>query len=172
VVEQAERLRRLVDRLLELSKLEQRPAIDVHAPCALAGCAHRAVAQAQARATQRGVALRVEGEGTSRGCDAELVVLALTNLIDNAIDFAPVGSAVVVEVADDCLAVQDSGPGVPGYALPRLGERFFTTARPDGTRNGSGLGLAIARQVMALHGGRLAVRNTGPGLRAELVFLA
>jgi K+-sensing histidine kinase KdpD len=51
------------------------------------------------------------------------------------------------------VAVQDSGPGVPDYALPRLGERFFTTARPNGERSGSGLGLAIVRQIMALHTG-------------------
>ena len=68
------------------------------------------------------------------------------------------------------VAVQDAGPGVPDYALPRLGERFFTTARPGGERSGSGLGLAIVQRVMALHGGRMAVRNTTPGLRVTLDF--
>ncbi len=59
---------------------------------------------------------------------------------------------------------------MPDYALPRLGERFFTTARPGGERSGSGLGLAIVQRVMALHGGRMAVRNTTPGLRVALDF--
>jgi len=66
--------------------------------------------------------------------------------------------------------VQDSGPGVADYALPRLGERFFSTVRPDGHTKGSGLGLAIVRQIMLLHGGRMVVRNTLPGLRVELYF--
>jgi len=68
--------------------------------------------------------------------------------------------------------VQDSGPGVPDYALHRLGERFFTTARPNGERSGSGLGLAIVQRVVALHGGRMAARNTASGLRVELILPA
>jgi two-component system sensor histidine kinase CreC len=67
------------------------------------------------------------------------------------------------------VAVQDAGPGVPDYALPRLGERFFTTARPGGERSGSGLGLAIVQRVMVLHGGQHAGCATPqPGLRVTL----
>jgi two-component system sensor histidine kinase CreC len=170
VVEQSERLQRLIDRLLELSKLEQRQHAEAAAPVTLRDCAERAVRQARARALQRGVALELEGEGTSGPWEAELVTLAIGNLIDNAIDFSPAGGTVRVELAGPTVAVQDQGPGVPAYALPRLGERFFTTARPDGTRNGSGLGLAIVKRVMQLHGGSMAVREGGPGLRVELRF--
>lgn len=66
------------------------------------------------------------------------------------------------------LIVLDTGPGVPDYALPRLGERFFTTARPNGERSGSGLGLAIVQRIAALHGGHLQLRNTHPGFCAAL----
>ncbi|CAN7228939.1 two-component system sensor histidine kinase CreC [Acidovorax sp. LjRoot66] len=170
VVQQAERLQRIIDRLLELSKLEQRHHADAPVPVALQDCARAAVAHTQGRAGQRGIALAVTGSGASGPWEAELVTLALTNLLDNAIDFAPAGSRVQVELAGSTVAVQDSGPGVPDYALPRLGERFFTTARPGGERSGSGLGLAIVRRVMALHGGQMVVRNTAPGLRVELEF--
>jgi two-component system sensor histidine kinase CreC len=170
VVEQSERLQRLIDRLLELSKLEQRHPTAVRAPVALHDCARAAIAHTQARAGQRGITLTLSGTGASGPWEAELVTLALTNLLDNAIDFAPSGSTVGVELDGARAAVQDSGPGVPGYALPRLGERFFTTARPDGSRSGSGLGLAIVQRVMALHGGRMAACNTHPGLRVELTF--
>ncbi|MES2609278.1 MAG: two-component system sensor histidine kinase CreC [Pseudomonadota bacterium] len=170
VVQQAERLQRIIDRLLELSKLEQRHHADAQAPVALQDCASAAVAQTQGRAGQRGITLAITGSGASGPWESELVTLALTNLLDNAIDFAPAGSSVRVELAGSTVAVQDGGPGVPDYALPRLGERFFTTARPGGERSGSGLGLAIVRRVMALHGGQMAVRNTAPGLRVELEF--
>ncbi|MBB6557359.1 two-component system sensor histidine kinase CreC [Acidovorax soli] len=170
VVQQSERLQRIIDRLLELSKLEQRHHADAQAPVALQDCANAAVAQTRGRAGQRGIELTVSGSGASGPWEPELVTLALTNLLDNAIDFAPGGSSVRVELAGTTVAVQDSGPGVPDYALPRLGERFFTTARPGGERSGSGLGLAIVRRVMALHGGQMAVRNTAPGLRVELEF--
>jgi two-component system sensor histidine kinase CreC len=79
---------------------------------------------------------------------------------------------VRVQVQGSTVTVHDSGPGVPDYALPRLGERFFTTARPGGQRSGSGLGLAIVRRIMALHGGHMAVRNTAPGLQVRLEFPA
>ena len=137
---------------------------------ALHDCAEAAIAQTRARAGQRGITLTLEGHDTSGPWEAELVTLALTNLLDNAIDFAPAGSTVRVELDGATVAVQDSGPGVPDYALPRLGERFFTTARPGGERSGSGLGLAIVQRVMALHGGQMVARNTGPGLRVALEF--
>jgi len=168
VVQQSERLQRLIDRLLELSKLEQRQHAEAQGPVALHDCARTALAHTQARAAQRGVALTLTGQGTSGPWEAELITLALTNLIDNAIDFSPTGSTVAVELQGSTVAVQDSGPGVPDYALERLGERFFTTARPNGERSGSGLGLAIVQRVVALHGGHMAVRNTAPGLRVEL----
>jgi two-component system sensor histidine kinase CreC len=168
VVQQSERLQRLIDRLLELSKLEQRQHAEAQGVVALHDCARTALAHTQARAAQRGVALTLTGQGASGPWEAELITLALTNLIDNAIDFSPTGSTVAVELQGSTVAVQDSGPGVPDYALTRLGERFFTTARPSGERSGSGLGLAIVQRVVALHGGHMAVRNTAPGLRVEL----
>ena len=170
VVEQSERVQRLIDRLLELSKLEQRQHAEPAAPAHLGHCAALALRQASALAHQRGVALELKGEGVLGPWEEELVTLAIGNLLDNAICFAPEGSIVRVELQGAQLAVQDQGPGVPDYALARLGERFFTTARPGGKRTGSGLGLAIVRRVMALHGGTLQVRNTPPGLRVTLVF--
>ena len=168
VVQQSERLQRLIDRLLELSKLEQRQHAEGNAPVALHDCAAAAIAHTQGRAAQRGVALELTGQGHSGPWEAELITLAIGNLLDNAIDFAPAGSTVRVELDGATVAVQDAGPGVPDYALPRLGERFFTTARPGGERSGSGLGLAIVQRVMVLHGGQMQVRNTAPGLRVTL----
>jgi len=172
VVQQSERLQRIIDRLLELSKLEQRHHAEGRAPVALQACAEAALGQTRARAGQRGIRLVLEGHGGSGPWEAELVTLALTNLLDNAIDFAPADSTVQVVLKGATVAVQDNGPGVPDYALPRLGERFFTTARPGGERSGSGLGLAIVQRVMALHGGQMVVRNTAPGLRVALEFPA
>jgi two-component system sensor histidine kinase CreC len=172
VVQQSERLQRLIERLLELSKLEQRQHAEVRSAVSLHDCASAAIASSQARAMQRGLHLTLSGVGASGLWEAELVTMALTNLLDNAMDFSAAGSTVRVELDGTTVAVQDSGPGVPDYALPRLGERFFTTARPGGERSGSGLGLAIVRRVMALHGGHMVVRNTRPGLRVSLEFPA
>lgn len=170
VVEQSERLQRLIDRLLELSKLEQRPLVHPSSAVSLQACAQAALAQAQPRARLRGVQLHCVGQGSSGPWEGELLTLALGNLLDNAIDFSAPAGTVRIELDGARVHVQDQGPGVPDYALARLGERFFTTARPDGTRSGSGLGLAIVRRIMALHGGQFHVANTQPGLRVTLDF--
>jgi two-component system, OmpR family, sensor histidine kinase CreC len=106
--------------------------------------------------------------------DPAQLALALSNLLANAIDFAPAGSALELwtfaEANDAMWRLRDHGQGVPDYALPHLGERFYATARPGGTRKGSGLGLAIVRQVAALHGGELRIAPASPGLEVTLVL--
>ena len=84
--------------------------------------------------------------------------------------FEEEGLSVTLQAQGSTIVVQDSGPGVPDYALPKLGQKFFSTVRPDGVTKGSGLGLAIVQQIMALHGGSMHVENTHPGLRVELRF--
>ena len=178
VGQQCARLRLLVERLLELSKLEHRRSLDHHVRVDLAACAHAAAAHAAARAQQRGVTIDCDGVDTA--CvdgEAELIELALSNLLDNAIDHEPTGGRVQLSLRQDTaqavLAVRDHGPGVPDYALPRLGERFYATPRrfsaADGSAvKGSGLGLAIVRQIAALHGGTVSFSAAEPGLLVEV----
>ncbi len=177
--DQVERQRLLVERMLELSKLEKRRVLDHGAALDLGDCADAAINATQDRARQRHVTLRwAQREAAPLQGEAELLKLAISNLLENAIDFAPANTTIDVSVVQQDktlrLTVRDNGPGVPDYAMPRLGQRFFSTARPavDGEteRRGSGLGLAIVQEVMALHGGRLELANAEPGLRASLVM--
>ena len=78
-------------------------------------------------------------------------------------------SVVAISVALGVVRIRDHGPGIPAYALPRLGERFFSLPRPASGRKGTGLGLAFARSVAALHGGACVVANAADG-GAEAVF--
>lgn len=170
VLDQSGRLQALVDRMLELTKLEQRHA-QVERERLLWSDFLKPFGAA-ASSARHGHSLEVMVTPQDAGVHAEpgLLALALSNLLENAYSFAPEGSTITIEAGSNQLAVQDHGPGVADYALPRLGERFFSTVRPDGHTKGSGLGLAIVRQIMLLHGGRMVVRNTQPGLRVELHF--
>ncbi len=186
VVSQSERLQRLVDQMLELSKLEQRAlssglaggrlqALQAHS---LRDVVQQVMAQHASAVTIKNVALRADFMSATGPfllkIAPELMVLALSNLVDNAVDFSPAGAQIQIELREVNgqvhISVQDHGPGVPDFALPRLGERFFTTARPDGQRSGSGLGLAIVREILRLHGGRLELSNTSPGFRAVMIL--
>jgi len=87
----------------------------------------------------------------------------LKNLAENAIQHAPAGTAVVVEVDASTLSVRDFGPGVTPDQLPRLFARFWRGAhRRD---HGAGLGLAICQEIAQAHGWTLAARHGDPGLR-------
>lgn len=174
VQEQTERLRELVDRLLELSKLEGAEPARQPERVAMATLTDRVLADHAATLQQRGLAVKwaERDDAVAVKGDPAQLALALSNLLANAIDFAPADTALVLSLRTDggraCWSLRDHGPGVPGYALPHLGERFYATARPGTTRKGSGLGLAIVRQVAALHGGHLLIEPATPGLRATL----
>ncbi|MCY1549146.1 Sensor protein CreC [compost metagenome] len=92
---------------------------------------------------------------------------AVANLIDNAIDFSPVGGALSVTLAADAdralLTICDSGPGIPAYARDRLFERFYSTPRPDSGERSSGLGLNLVREAARLHGGDIELHNHPDG---------
>jgi len=87
---------------------------------------------------------------------------ALSNLLSNAFKFTPDGGAVrVTVIADDVSAritVRDSGPGIPAAELNLVFDRFHR-ARTAGTQPGTGIGLALAKELVALHGGTIAVES-------------
>jgi two-component system, OmpR family, sensor histidine kinase CreC len=169
--EQTQRLRGLVDRMLELSKLDALQALG-NEPVALLPLLRAQVQAASAVLQQRQLSVRwlVADDVQVRG-DAERLALAVSNLLANALDFAPPGSAIDVALAAEGehaqLTLRDHGPGVPDFALPRLGERYFSLPRTVNgqEQRGNGLGLAIVRQVVALHGGSVVFANAQPGLR-------
>ena len=108
--------------------------------------------------------------------DALLITQAIDNLLANALAFCPQGGNIRLSLSSDKAAVRlriiNNGTAIPDYALPRLFERFFSLPRPDGSGRSSGLGLSFVAQIMALHGGSVAVANHADGVVAELVFPA
>ncbi|GLS02863.1 hypothetical protein GCM10007860_00060 [Chitiniphilus shinanonensis] len=165
---EAERLQSIVDRLLELARLETRQAPANREPVSLTAVAETVLAALAPRLdTGRiGLELAIPADAGVSG-ERFLIEQALRNLLQNAIDFTPPDGVIRIAAERDgagwALALHNDGPAIPDYALPRLGERFYSLPRPDGSQRGTGLGLALTRTIAELHGGTLAVDNHPAG---------
>jgi signal transduction histidine kinase len=123
-------------------------------------------------AESKGVTIVVEAAKPvlMRG-DQDLMREALSNLVDNAIKFTPVGGAVRIEVRTldgrPFVRVSDTGIGVPPQEHTRIFDRFYRGER-SGKAPGHGLGLSIAERIANVHGLKLTVEDNNPGARFEL----
>lgn len=162
----AERMKTLVARLLDLARVEAggRPA----GPVDLGAVAREAADGVRLVAAERGVAVAVEGTAVVEG-DADGLAMAVSNLVANAVRHA--ASRVAVRVSDEAggarVVVEDDGAGLPAGTEDRVFEPLVQLGAADGAeaRPGSaGLGLAIVRRVAEAHGGR-AWAEPGPGGR-------
>lgn len=164
---EAARIQQSVERLLELSSLEARKSlrqVEVFKVEELAleaaGVLGRVFEAAQVKLAMGGDAAMLSGERV-------LLREALVNLLQNALDFSPVGKTVTLRWEQTAgrvrLVVEDEGPGVPDYALPRVFERFYSLPRPGSERKSTGLGLALVREIAHLHGGEVALENRAEG---------
>jgi two-component system sensor histidine kinase CreC len=173
IQDQSLRLRDLVDRMLELSRLEGQRAIAHPQAITLLALIDEVATAHVPLAIQRGIGLVWEARADIElPGEAESLVLLFSNLWSNALDFAPEGSVITVSLrrlgTQAVFTMRDTGPGVSDFALPQLGQRFFSLPRPRDGRRGSGLGLAIVRQAAALHGGSVAFEPASPGLRVTI----
>jgi signal transduction histidine kinase len=151
-----DRMGRLVGQLLRMARLESLP-LDVTHPVDLHAVAAEVIVDLAPLGLGQDVALALVGDATVpvRGNHAALV-LAVTNLVENAIAYAPAGGVVEVVVArPGSITVLDRGPGVPPEHRSRILEPF--ERGPDARDGGAGLGLAIVTEIAAAHGGRLGV---------------
>lgn len=164
------RLHHLIERLLAQAALERRDELTDINEVDLAALTHEIIADLTAQSAQQGVTFTVTGSTLIRG-ERFLLRQAIENLVRNAIDFSPPGSTIRIHLEAHHLTVRDSGPGIPEYALARLGERFYSLPRPLTGRKSTGMGLAFVKAVARLHGGSCEVRNhPDGGTEATLIF--
>jgi two-component system sensor histidine kinase CreC len=174
--QESERIARIVDRMLELARLENRRERPEMEPVELDAMA-RTVAESH-EPLLAGKDVRIEIAAPDRLTvegNPFLLHQALENLVQNAIEFSPAGGLVTVTAAVEGdrvrIAVTDEGPGIPDYALDRIFDRFYSLGRPDTGKKSTGLGLTFVREVAKSHGGTARVVNRPEGgALAELVL--
>jgi two-component system, OmpR family, phosphate regulon sensor histidine kinase PhoR len=162
---EATRLMKLVDDLMDLSRLESRAVVMEPTPVRLDELVSEALGKMLPQAERHGVALRPAGLTPQTViADRDRILQVVTNLLDNAIKFTPEGGTVDVAVdahGDQALiSVTDAGPGIPEEHLPRIFDRFYRVERSRSREaGGTGLGLAIAKHIVEAHGGRIGVTS-------------
>jgi signal transduction histidine kinase len=163
-----ERLQRLVERILQLARLDAVEA-DRDASCDAVRIAEEAIALVRPLDPERAIELHAKA-GTFVAIGADDLRDALRNLLDNAIRYAPNGAiAVRIDAEDDVvIRVSDGGPGMDAYTAAHAFDRFFRGAE-RGSIPGSGLGLAIVHRIAERAHGRV-VLNSAPdsGTTVEL----
>lgn len=162
----AHRLLRLIDDLLDLSRLDagglrlNLAELDIRT---IAATVHE---NSRPAAMAKGIDFTFEAEPSTKKiyADAHRLEIVLTNLVGNAIKFTPPGGRIELRVDDLSsgvrVRVKDTGSGIPPDALPHVFERFFQAA-PTGQRRdgGVGIGLALAKELVELHGGVVTVAS-------------
>jgi signal transduction histidine kinase len=169
VYDEAQRLHRLVEDLLELARMDA-GQIDFHQDRVEINALLSAVVERlSVKAAEAGVdVINKVGQLPILIGDGDRLAQVFMNLIDNAIKHTPEGGQVSLwgEYAEGWISihVEDTGPGIPEEELSRIFERFYQLdkARPGGMDRGVGLGLAITREIVRSHQGRL-VAQSEPG---------
>lgn len=161
---QAERMRLIVEDLLELSRLEASDQEAPYDPVDVAGMLALLRKEALARIIRPAeIRLTLDSDRRLLGSETELHSIA-ANLVSNACKFTPAeGSLDIrwwVDASGGHLSVRDTGIGIPAEHIPRLTERFYRVDKGRSRRTGgSGLGLAIVKHALQRHGGRLAIES-------------
>ena len=161
---ETQRIHRLVDRLLELSALESRKGLHNPEAIDLVALMREILAAAEPQAQTRSIQITMDVDRPLPVSGEKFLIrLALSNLVQNALEFTPAGGEIAVVVRQREVCITDSGPGVPDYAGDRVFTRFYSLSRPDSGKKSSGLGLSIAKQVAALHGADISLKKYWQG---------
>lgn len=180
---QADRMSRLIDDLLSLSRIEMHQHVRPTGSVDLAGLLRevREGLQTQARSAELDVLLKLPEHPVKVTGDRGQLYEVFENLIDNAIKYGAGGKSVEVLLVEidrsglhHMVSVIDHGPGVEPEHVPRMTERFYRIdAETSRKKKGTGLGLAIVKHIIQRHRGQMTIRsraNPGEGLRVDVLL--
>jgi signal transduction histidine kinase len=177
---EADRLIRLTNDLLLLTRADAGRLELRMAPVDLVASAGDATTRLEARATEKQITLHLVAEPPDSRiltlADADRIHQVLVNLLDNAIKFTPINGRITVLLDHtgervDC-KITDTGPGIPLAEIPHLFERFYRGDRSrvrDEDQSSAGLGLTIAKAIIEAHGGHIWIESA-PGQGTTVTF--
>ena len=173
---EANRIQEIVDRMLELSALENQKILEKMQRLSFSSVVQTVIESKQAIVSKKQLQLAVDvPDHIMVQGDSFLLHQALSNLIQNAIDFSPANSSIQLSVRVEgpllILTVEDHGAGIPEFATQKIFDKFFSLQRPDSGEKSTGLGLNFVKEVAHLHGGDIVLENRdSKGVRAHLTL--
>jgi two-component system, OmpR family, sensor kinase len=167
IYDEAGRLHRMVEELLDLAKIEAGRMKMRHSDVQLHSILNAVVERLSGKASEKD--LTIESDVPTLPPilgDGDRLVQVYTNLIDNAIKHTPEGGSITVWAREQkggiLVQISDTGEGIPEMDLPRVFDRFYQVdkSRQSRNRDGAGLGLTITKEIVEAHGGRIGVTST------------
>jgi two-component system, OmpR family, phosphate regulon sensor histidine kinase PhoR len=176
IVRESERLSALIENVLDFARLERGRGSYEFTEGDVGDAVTRAANVYRYRAEREGLRLTVDVEPNlpRARIDERAIQLAVVNLVDNALKYAPDGEEVLVRARSDGDSVRvdvvDRGPGVPAEDRQRIFERFVRLSARTGQVRGSGIGLALVKHIAESHGGRAWVTANESGTGSTFRF--
>jgi len=166
----AQRMRRLIESLLDLAKLDGGQEPFHWEPCDLATISREALDLISPLATERTITLHTDLQPASLQGDAERLAQVVTNLLSNALEYNHPGGSLRISTTREhgrvLLVVENTGPAIPPEDLPHIFERFHRADKSRSSTGHAGLGLAIVHAVVKAHGGSVeAASDASNGTR-------
>ena len=178
--DQAERMSRLVNDLLSLSRVEMKAHLRPSGQVDLATVVRHVIDSLEPQARELGVVIEtaIPDAAVEVAGDRDELIQVFENLVENACKYGQAGKRVTVTVVaprdgqGPKVSIRDFGPGIPSEHIPRLTERFYRVDVEDSRRHrGTGLGLAIAKHIVARHLARLTITSrVGEGATFTVSF--
>jgi two-component system phosphate regulon sensor histidine kinase PhoR len=168
IVNESDRLNSLIENVLDFAKVERGQAAYEFSPGRLAEPVGRAVEACRVRAERDGITLELTTEEIPELLqDERAIEIAVINLVDNALKYAPEGKRVSVQLRSAGpyaeVRVVDQGPGIPVEDRKRIFERFVRGKSASGKQvRGSGIGLALVKHIAEAHGGAVRIDDAEP----------
>ncbi|MCP4186051.1 MAG: two-component system sensor histidine kinase CreC [Gammaproteobacteria bacterium] len=168
---ETQRLEDIVERMLQLASLEKRVSLENVETINLRLLLPEIVEDFHVESVKNNLSIKLAlDENLKIGGEQFLIRHAVANLLQNAIDFSPAESEIVISAQRKDgiieIIVSDQGPGFPDYAKDRIFERFYSLPRPDTDQKSTGLGLNFVKEVAELHGGSIQVAREEERTRA------
>ncbi len=175
ILNETNRIANLVDRMLLLSTLENKKTLENWENVSINSLINMAFESKEPMIIQKNLQTKfdITDDIQIKG-DSFLLFQAVSNIIQNAIDFSPQNSELYVKLTKAQnnfveIIIEDNGPGIPEYATEKVFDKFFSLQRPDTGKKSTGLGLNFVKEVAKLHKGMVRLENReNKGLRAVL----